>query len=211
MPKDLILTRAATPSPPPVDLPASHSLHAVTHPSDSAFLLLDRLYASAGFPADWAGKMLERDAQAVVIDADGIPAAAAMLIRRPLYIDEIRRTLDPGPDADYYFGDFVATSFRGRHLQRSLIRARLRMRERGLNQKIDTLIIQNVEVIAIHARYTAMPVTHVFAQTHIRNYNELRTSHFDGAQCFLDNTVFRVSPARLFVFLTWNSKEKDCL
>ena len=127
MPTNLILTRPATPSPPSVDLPPSFTLHPVTHPSDPAFLFLDRLYASDGFPAGWARQMLERGAQAVVIVQGDAPAASALLIRQPFYVQEIRRTFDPGPDADYYFGDFVAPGFRGRHLQRSLIRARLLM------------------------------------------------------------------------------------
>jgi hypothetical protein len=121
---DLILTRDTTQRPAPLDLPPRFALHQVTQPTDGGVALLDQLYTADGFPKNWPMTMLERGAHGVVLSADGVPAASAWLIRKPFYVKEIRRTFDAGLDADYYFGDFVAPSFRGEHLQRLLIRAR---------------------------------------------------------------------------------------
>ena len=71
--------------------------------------------------------MLGQGGQAVCIMSDNKPVAAGWLIRGPFYVDEIRRSFDAGPDADYYLGCFVAEAARGHGLQRALIRARLKL------------------------------------------------------------------------------------
>lgn len=124
MTTDLILTRDTTQPPAPLDLPPNLTLHRVIQSTDEGVPLLDQLYTADGFPKNWPMTMLERGAHGVVLTAEGVPAASAWLIRKPFYVQEIRRTFDAGPEADYYFGDFVAPSFRGKHLQRLLIRAR---------------------------------------------------------------------------------------
>jgi len=41
---------------------------------------------------------------------------------------------------------------------------RLRVRERGLHQKIDSLIVEHVEMFAVDAGDAAMAVAHIFAR-----------------------------------------------
>ena len=125
MTTNLILARDASVPPPILAIPTECTLHRVTDVSDEGFPLLDQVYADDGFPKDWATNMLARGAIAVVILVDRVPAGSALIIRKPCYVQEIRRTFDAGPEGDYYFGDFVLPAFRGRQIQRMLIRARL--------------------------------------------------------------------------------------
>jgi hypothetical protein len=106
---------------------AGFQVQPVIQRTDPAFPPLDRLYSQAHFPTDWAATMLAAGDQAtIVLDAaTGHALAAAWIARRPFYVQEIRRTFDPGPNADYYFGDFVSPAARGRGLQRLLIAHRL--------------------------------------------------------------------------------------
>ena len=128
---DLILSRDVSQ---PIEtgiLPAGMAIHRVNSTGDEGFPLLESLYSSDGFPPDWARQMLDRGSQAVVVVNEDMPVASALLIRKPYYVQEVRRTFDAGPDADYYFGDFVLPAFRGRGLQRLLIRARLELTHRA--------------------------------------------------------------------------------
>ena len=43
-----------------------------------------------------------------------------------------------------------------------------------LREKLDRLVVQDMEMFAIHARHAAMAVAHVFAQTNIRDHDQLR-------------------------------------
>jgi hypothetical protein len=54
-------------------------------------------------------------------------------------------------------------------------------------------------------------VAHVFAQADVGDGNEIRTFCFDGPQRLLNNPVFGISGAGLFVFLFRNPKKKDGL
>ena len=54
------------------------------------------------------------------------------------------------------------------------------MRKRSFNQKLDSFIIEYVEVIAVDACNAAMAVAHIFAQTDISDCDETRTFCFDG-------------------------------
>ena len=60
------------------------------------------------------------------------------------------------------------------------VRAGRGMRKCSFNQKLDSFIIEYVEVVAIDSRYAAVPVAHIFAQTDISDYDETRAFCFDG-------------------------------
>jgi GNAT superfamily N-acetyltransferase len=131
--RNLILTRdlsqpdASQPTgPPPTELLP------ILETTDVLFPALNQFCASNGFPADWPARMLGNGAQALLTFDSAAPVATAWFIRKPFYLEEVRRTFDAGPDADYYFGDFVAPNARGRRLQRALIERRLHLsREAG--------------------------------------------------------------------------------
>jgi hypothetical protein len=111
------------------DLKSEIAVRHVTRATDEAFAAMDRLYGAHGFPANWAAGLLQAGDRAVVVldpESDSAPAAA-WITRRPFYVREIRRTFDPGPDGDYYFGDFVSPAARGRGLQRLVIAQRLEL------------------------------------------------------------------------------------
>ena len=98
----------------------------VHHSRGDEFIAVEAFCAANGFPTDWPRRMLERGALGwIMITSGGEVAATAWITRSPFYVEEIRRTFDPGPDGDYYFGDFTAPSFRGRRLHRHLIQQRL--------------------------------------------------------------------------------------
>ena len=127
MQTDLILTREIHQLPEPAARGEHFTARQIHDSSDAASHTLDRFYTAEGFPDQWTAQLLKNGAQAVMICHDELPVAAGWLIRKPFYIEEIRRTFDPGPTSDYYFGDFVAPAFRGKRLQRALIRERLRL------------------------------------------------------------------------------------
>jgi hypothetical protein len=54
-------------------------------------------------------------------------------------------------------------------------------------------------------------VAHVFAQADVGDGNEIGTFCFDGSQRLLNNPVFGISGAGLFVFLSGNPEKKDGL
>ena len=56
-----------------------------------------------------------------------------------------------------------------------------------------------------------MSVAHVFAKTNIGDDDQLRTFLFDRADRFLNDSVFRVSPARLLIFCRGNTEEQHRL
>jgi len=85
------------------------------------------------------------------------------------------------------------------------------MRKCSFNQKLDSFIIEYVEVVAIDWRYAAGPVAHIFAQTDISDYDETRALCFDGLLTILNDPVFCVCTACLFVFFLGNSKKQDRL
>ena len=61
------------------------------------------------------------------------------------------------------------------HVARShQIRAGGGVREGGLHEQLHALVVQHMEVIAIHARDAAMAMAHVFAQANIRDHDQLR-------------------------------------
>lgn len=131
MTTDLILTRDATSPPPPLGIPSDLVLHQVTNIGEAGFAFLDQIYSMDGFPPGWAAQMLGRGSVAVVIVSGQTPAASALLVRKPFYVREILRTFDAGAEGDYYFGDYVAPAFRGRQIQRMLIRARLHISQQA--------------------------------------------------------------------------------
>src|SRR3982751_346890 len=124
--RNLILTRDLSRPLEPRAIPPGITLSEVRDVSSPSFSLIDDLCATHRFPAGWTAEMLAHGAHAWVLTApNGSAVAAAWLIRSPFFIEEIQRTFDPGPEGDYYFGDFVAPDFRGQHLQRLLINIRL--------------------------------------------------------------------------------------
>ena len=93
----------------------------------------------------------------------------------------------------------------------TMIRAGRSMRERRLREKFDRLIVQDMEMFAIHSRHAAMAVAHVFAETDIGDHDQLRTFRFDRADRFLNDSVLRVGAARLLIFFCWNTEEQHGL
>ena len=89
--------------------------------------------------------------------------------------------------------------------------ADLRVRQRGFYQKIDCLIVEHMEMIAVDARHAAMSVAHVFTQTNIRDDDDFRTFLFDRSHRFLHDSIFGVSAGGLFVFFFGNSEKQDRL
>jgi len=137
MQMDFILTREITQLPEMAAPAGPFDVRHLRDPDDFHCNALDRFYTAQGFPAKWSERLLTTGAQAVMIYHADSPIAAGWLIRKPFYIEEIRRTLDPGSETDYYFGDFVAPDFRGKGLQRALIRERLRLTQQA-GQKYST-------------------------------------------------------------------------
>src|SRR5947207_2201631 len=68
-----------------------------------------------------------------------------------------------------------------------------------------------MEVFAIHARDAAVAMAHVFAQTNIRDYDQLGTTGFDCADRLLHDAVFGVGRRRLLVFFFWDAEKQYCL
>ncbi len=124
---NFFLTRVIAPPPAAATLAAHFTVRHVSNPGDGARDSLDRFYTAQGFPPGWSHTQLANGAQAVMIDSDESPVAAGWLIRKPFYIEEIRRTFEPAPQVDYYFGDFVASAYQGQGLQQTLIRERLHL------------------------------------------------------------------------------------
>ena len=85
------------------------------------------------------------------------------------------------------------------------------MRERRLHQELDGLVVKDMEMISIDACDAAMPMAHVFAQANVGDCDQIGTSRFDGAQRFLNDAVFCVRAAGLFVLLVRNPEKKDRL
>ena len=85
------------------------------------------------------------------------------------------------------------------------------MGERGFDEKLDGLVIKNMEMISIDARDTAVTVAHVFAQAHIGDGNEVWAFRLNGSQRFLNNTCFHIRAAGLFVFVLRNPEKQDSL
>ena len=59
--------------------------------------------------------------------------------------------------------------------RRHHVRAGRSMRERRFYQKFHSLVVENMEVIAVNARDAAVAVAHVFAQADIGDGDQLRT------------------------------------
>jgi len=66
-------------------------------------------------------------------------------------------------------------------------------------------------MLAVDAGHAAMAVAHVFAKTNVGDRDDFGTFLLNGAQRFLDDAVFGVGAARLFVFFFGNSKKKNGL
>ena len=94
---------------------------------------------------------------------------------------------------------------------RNHVGAGARVGKRRLDQKIDRLVVEDMEMIAIHPGDPAMTVAHVFAETHIGQHDYLRTFFLDCAQALLHDTIVRVSAAGLFIFLFRNSEQEEGL
>jgi hypothetical protein len=126
--RNLIFTRDLTTPLPGIAWPEGLTIQTLAAPGDGAFAALDRMYVANGFREGWATGLLKGTARVVVaLDFSGEAVAAGWLLREPFYVAEIRRTFDPGPNGDYYFGDFVTPSWRGRGLQRASILHRLHL------------------------------------------------------------------------------------
>ena len=66
-------------------------------------------------------------------------------------------------------------------------------------------------MFAIDPRDAAMAVAHVFAKTNVRDRDDFRTFLFNRAQCFLNDAIFGIRAACLFIFFVWNSKKQNGL
>jgi hypothetical protein len=122
---DLILARDATSIADLPPLPTACSIIHITDINDENFSALEQFCENQHFPAGWARQMIMQSAEATLLRVNAVPAAAGWLTRKPFYVSEIQRTFSASDNGDYYFGDWVAPPFRGQHLQRALIAARL--------------------------------------------------------------------------------------
>lgn len=89
---------------------------------------LELFAVAQGFPSGWAADMLAEGAMGLLAVDAGSRAVLAMgwSTSHPFYVEEIGRTIDPGAQGVYLFGDFVAPAARGRRIQRLLVSERLR-------------------------------------------------------------------------------------
>ena len=129
MVRNLIFTRDLSTPVPPAQWPEWATVHLVSNPSEPAFAALNALYLNHHFSPGWAAGLLKGTARAIAVTGTngGSAVAAGWLVREPFYVSELGRNFDPGPDGDYYFGDFVDPSHRGKGLHRWLILHRLRL------------------------------------------------------------------------------------
>lgn len=120
----LVLFREALPITPQIP----HGYRAVVLRTlvDNHLETLAHAIESDGLPAGWTRHMLDQAHEAhVLLDDAGRFAGCGWIARTKYYVSEIHRSFDPGPDGDYYFGDYVAKDFRGRKLHRVLIELRI--------------------------------------------------------------------------------------
>ena len=80
-----------------------------------------------------------------------------------------------------------------------------------LREKLDRFIVQDMEMFAIHFRHAAMSVAHVFAETNIGDDDQLRAFRFDGADRFLNHSVFVVGRARSLILGRGNTEKQHGL
>jgi GNAT superfamily N-acetyltransferase len=128
---DLILTRDLKSPAPLAEWPAGLRCLAVGSTADTGYAQLDAFCATNHFPPNWVAEMLNGGRSAWVVVAQDnatnqeVVAAGGWMVRGPFYVEEMDRTFDSGPDGVYLFGDFVGEAWRGRGLQRQLVRERL--------------------------------------------------------------------------------------
>jgi hypothetical protein len=124
--RSLVLFRELKPPVGAPMLPAGFTSFAIRTTSDERFPLLCRSCETDGLPAGWAERMISQNHEAhLLLSEAGESAGCAWIARQAYYISEISRTFDPGPEGDYYFGDFIPPRFRGRKLHRVLIELRV--------------------------------------------------------------------------------------
>src|SRR6266478_3918133 len=68
-----------------------------------------------------------------------------------------------------------------------------------------------MEMVAVNTCDAAMAMAHVFAQANVGDCDQLRAFRLNSAQRFLNDSIFRISAAGLFVFMFWNSEQQDRL
>ena len=68
-----------------------------------------------------------------------------------------------------------------------------------------------MEVLAIHPCDAAVAMAHVFAETNIRDNDQLGASRFDRSDGLLHDPVFRIRRCCLLVFSLRNAEEQDGL
>ena len=68
-----------------------------------------------------------------------------------------------------------------------------------------------MEMVAVNMRNAAMAMAHVFAQANIGDCDQLRTFRLNGSESFLNDSIFRVSAAGVFVLVFWNPEKQDRL
>lgn len=79
-----------------------------------------------GLGQDWCEEQLQAGARCLLALAeDTRPVAAAWLIDREFWIDEIGHSIHPEPRGCYLYADWVTPAYRGRGLQRLMIRERI--------------------------------------------------------------------------------------
>ena len=64
------------------------------------------------------------------------------------------------------------------------------MRERRLDQKLNGLIVEDMEMVSVNACDATMPMAHVFAQANVGDCDQIRTLGFNGSQGFLNDSIF---------------------
>ena len=134
---ELILCRELAADLPPTVWPVGFEGVTVQTTQDSGFPALRNLYESYQFPAGWVEEMLSRGRAAVVALAtdqsrgDRVAAGGGWSVREPFHVDELGRKLDCGGNGVYFFGDLVASPWRGRGLQRLVIHERSHLAARN--------------------------------------------------------------------------------
>ena len=68
-----------------------------------------------------------------------------------------------------------------------------------------------MEMFTVQPRHSAVTMAHIFAKADVRDYHQLRTFRLDRTNRFLDDAMFSVGAASLFVFLFGNTEQDNGL
>ena len=128
---DLIIIRDLTAPIDPPNWPPGFELVRVTTTADPLYPSLNACCDTCGFPAGWVARMLDGGARgwAIVTHDNSSPERIVIgtgwMTSEPFYVEEVGWTFNPGSDGVYVFGDFILEAWRGRGLQKQMLRERL--------------------------------------------------------------------------------------